>query len=67
MNMNQQHIESILLANWYFTTCKLNRPNCNKTELARKYLSAQIKKALSEMNNKNEVQKDKALFNFKLF
>lgn len=65
--MNQQHIESILLANWYFTACKKLRPNCNKTELARRYLSMQIKKALSDLNNKKEVQKDKALFSFKLF
>ena len=41
-------INSILLANWYLTICKLrSRPNkSNKIELARKYLLFRINKAL---------------------
>ena len=49
--MDKTEIESILLANWYFTTCKLSVSNpqkCEKTELARKYLLNKIKKALIE-------------------
>jgi len=49
--MDKTEIESILIANWYFTTCKLSVSNpqkCEKTELARKYLLNKIKKALTE-------------------
>lgn len=46
--MNKSDIDSILLANWYFTKCKIERPNCNKTELARKYLINKIKSVLNE-------------------
>lgn len=49
--MDKTEIESILVANWYFTSCKLsvsNSHNCEKTQLARKYLTNKIKKALTE-------------------
>lgn len=49
--MDKTEIESILLANWYFTTCKLSVSNphkCEKTDLAKKYLINKIKKALTE-------------------
>lgn len=44
----KQDIDSILLANWYFTKCKIDNPKCKKTELARKYLTSVISKALSD-------------------
>lgn len=50
--MNKEEIESILLANWYFTTCRLCKPSCEKTELARKYLTDKIRKALINKNQK---------------
>jgi hypothetical protein len=50
--MNKQEIESILLANYYFTTCRLCKPSCEKTELARKYLTNRIRKALTEKSYK---------------
>jgi hypothetical protein len=48
--MDKTEIESILVANWYFTSCKLSSShhNCEKTQLAKKYLINKIKKALSE-------------------
>ena len=46
--MNKADIDSILLANWYFTKCKIERPHCNKTELARKYLVNKINSVLNE-------------------
>ncbi len=55
--MDKTEIESILLANWYFTTCKLSVSNpqkCEKTELARKYLLNKIKKALTESRLKTK-------------
>ena len=58
-------IDSILLANWYLTMCKLQSKShrCSKTELARKYLVAKINKALFERTQ--SVQPNKALFDFK--
>lgn len=44
----KQDVESILLANWYLIKCKMERPECNKTEIARKYLAAKINKTLFE-------------------
>jgi SsrA-binding protein len=43
----KQDVDSILLANWYFTKCKIEGNSCaKKTELARKYLVTKIQKAL---------------------
>lgn len=58
-------IDSILLANWYLTMCKLQSKShrCSKTELARKFLVAKINKALFERTK--SVQPNKALFDFK--
>jgi hypothetical protein len=44
--MRKTDIDSILLVNWYFTTCKLEKPFCPKTEMARKYLLKKVSKAL---------------------
>lgn len=44
--MRKTEIDSILLVNWYFTTCKLTKPSCPKTEMARKYLLKKVNKAL---------------------
>lgn len=45
--MDKQDINTILLANTYLVTCKLNKDCCNnRKELARKYLSNTINKAL---------------------
>jgi len=48
--MRKQEIESILLANKYLTLCKSDDNKCN---IARKYLTHKIKKAL----NKSEPNK----------
>lgn len=53
-------VDSILLANFYFTKCKIEDPMGDETELARKYLVTKIKKTLSERSKKNE--SDKVLF-----
>jgi hypothetical protein len=52
--MNKTDIDSILLANWYFTKCKIENPKCNKTELARKYL---VNKVNSVLNQRTELSK----------
>ena len=52
--MRKSEIDSLLLVNWYFTTCKLDRPSCPKTELVRKYLLNRISKALEKQSPKLE-------------
>ena len=44
----KEEIDSILLANWYFTKCRIESPSSDKTELARKYLTQKVKSALFE-------------------
>lgn len=51
--MRKTEIDSILLVNWYFTTCKLTKPSCPKTEMVRKYLLEKVNKAL--VSNKKPV------------
>jgi hypothetical protein len=51
--MNKADIDSILLANWYFTKLKIENPKCNKTELARKYLVNKINSVLNEKSQLN--------------
>jgi hypothetical protein len=46
--MRKAELDSILLVNLYFTGCKLQKPNCNRTEMVRKYLTKKINKALTE-------------------
>jgi len=36
--MRKQEIDSILIANYYFTKCRIESPTSDRTELARKYL-----------------------------
>jgi hypothetical protein len=55
--MRREDIDSILLANWYFTKCSIENPSSNKTELARKYLTQKVNKALFDrtiMSNSNK-------------
>lgn len=70
--MDKEEIDSILLANYYFTTCRLCKPSCEKTELARKYLTNRIRKALTEKSYKrtNSIKALSiifTLFNIRLF
>ena len=52
--MSKPEVDSILLANWYYTKCSLDKPTCEKTQLAKKYLVNKINKALTErMFNRN--------------
>jgi hypothetical protein len=44
--MRKTEIDSILLVNWYFTTCKLTKPSSHKTEMVRNYLLEKVNKAL---------------------
>lgn len=54
--MSKPEVDSILLANWYYTKCRLDKPTCEKTQLARKYLLTEINKALTERTfNKNRI------------
>ena len=45
--MSKDELDDILLANWYFIKCKIERPCCKKTDLARKFLDCIIKKVLT--------------------
>ena len=45
--MSKPEVDSILLANWYYTKCRLDKPTCEKTQLAKKYLVNKIDKALT--------------------
>lgn len=44
--MEKRDIDSILLANFYFIKCKFERPDCPKTEIAKKFLLNKIKDIL---------------------
>jgi len=57
--MNKTDIDSILLANWYFTKLKIENPKCNKTELARKYL---VNKVNLVLNQRTELSKSFSFF-----
>lgn len=46
----KRNIDLILLANWYLIKCKIEKPESQKIELARKYLFIKVKKVLSEMS-----------------
>lgn len=60
--MSKPEVDSILLANWYYTKCSLDKPTCEKTELAKKYLVNKINKALTErMFQKRTLNPVKAL------
>ncbi len=52
--MNKPDIESILLANWYLINCKKsNGVDCDSVNIARKYLTTRINKALVERKNRS--------------
>ena len=53
--MKKEDIDSILLANWYLTKCKIESPSSDKTELARKYLTQKVNRALFDRIN-NQVK-----------
>lgn len=60
--MSKPEVDSILLANWYYTKCSLDKPTCEKTKLAKKYLVNKINKALTErMLQKRTLNPVKAL------
>lgn len=48
--MKKEDIDSILIANWYFTKCRIENPLSDKTELARKYLTQKVQNVLFERN-----------------
>lgn len=59
--MKKEDINNILLVNDYLVSCKLQKDRCEKkTELARKYLSDRINKALKSRTEKSST-------NFKAF
>lgn len=60
--MEKQDIKNILLANRYLTCCKLHGECSEKTELARKYLSNKIKKALRSRKEKKTFSTFRAFF-----
>ena len=59
--MNKEDIDSIVLANWYFTKCKIENPSCSKTELARKYL---VDKVSSLLEKKSKSPKKNPILSF---
>lgn len=59
--MKKEDVNNILLINEYLVSCKLQKDFCEKkTELARKYLSDRINKALKRRTEKSPT-------NFKAF
>lgn len=46
--MSKDELDDILLANWYFIKCKMEKPRCKKTFLAGKFLDCIIKKVLTK-------------------
>lgn len=45
--MSKKELDDILLANWYYVKCEFEKPECQKTKLARKFLACVIKKVLT--------------------
>lgn len=64
--MKKEDIDSILLANWYFTKCRIESPSSDKTELARKYLTQKVNRALFERTNNKSIS-GKAFYFLPLF
>ncbi len=54
----KQDIDSILLANWYLITCKVENKSDDSLDVARKYLVSKIKNALSR---RSKAKLDKSL------
>lgn len=48
--MNKKEIDSILLINLYFTSCKLENPYGKTTGLVARYLNTKINKVLIDRN-----------------
>lgn len=48
--MNKKEIDSILMLNLYFTSCKIQNPYGKKTDLVGRYLTTRINKVLVERN-----------------
>ena len=46
--MSKNELDDILLANWYFIKCKIEKPTCQKTFIAGKFLDCIIKKVLTK-------------------
>lgn len=46
--MSKDELDDILLANWYFIKCKMEKPRCKKTFIAGKFLDCIIKKVLTK-------------------
>ena len=65
--MNKKDIESILLANWHFTMCKIQCNDFEKTELARKYLVSRIRKTLLDRIYERSVSSKVFSFLFLVF
>lgn len=55
--MRKSEVESILIANWYFTKCKMENPTSDKTETARNYLTQKVNKAIL---NRDSIKYNKA-------
>lgn len=65
--MKKQEIDSILLANTYLVKCKLKSSPRDRQELARKYLTSQIKKTLEKRQILNQEFFFIKVFSFFLF
>ena len=45
--MSKEDVDKILMINWYLTICKKSKPESEKTELVKKYLTRKLKKFLN--------------------
>jgi hypothetical protein len=54
-------VDTILAANCYFIKCKFEK-NCEKTDLARKYLTSLVNKALKSRSSQQEVVKTSIIY-----
>jgi hypothetical protein len=59
LTMNKTEVDSILLANSYLIKCKLDNCEPQRIDIARKYLTSKINKALNKRTLEN--QKNKTL------
>jgi hypothetical protein len=62
--MSKEEVDSILLVNKYLIECKCSKPQCPKTELARKYLTLKIKRALNRKHSVSSKALLVSLFSF---
>lgn len=60
--MDKKYIDEILEINWYLVKKKLSSPDCETTELTRKYLTTKINRLIKSRQSVKKNQLTTVLF-----